>query len=179
MSNKILVISASLNPASRSRIMASEVFAQLPANADKEFLDLRDYDLPMCDAGACYANPLVAKVQTKVKEASCILVSFPVYNYSCSAALKNLIELTGKAWEGKIVGFVCAAGGHSSYMSVMSIANSLMLDFRCVVIPRFVYSEGSAFNEQGLNSDKVKERLKELGATGVQMMNALTPTAVV
>lgn len=112
MSNKILVISASLNPASRSRIMASEVFAQLPASADKEFLDLRDYDLPICDAGACYANPLVAKVQTESEEAACILVAFPVYNYSCSAALKNLIELTGKAWEGKVVGFVCAAGGH-------------------------------------------------------------------
>lgn len=179
MSNKILVISASLNPKSRSRMMADEVFQQLPAQADKEFLDLRDYDLPICDAGACYADPLVAKVQSKVKEADCILVAFPVYNYSCSAALKNLIELTGKAWEGKIVGFICAAGGHSSYMSVMSIANSLMLDFRCLVIPRFVYSEGSSFSESGLTSDKVKERLKELGDTGVQMMKALAPTAVV
>ncbi len=179
MSNKILVISASLNPASRSRMMASEVFQQLPDNADKEFLDLRDYDLPICDAGACYSHPLVAKVQAKVKEADCILVAFPVYNYSCSAALKNLIELTGKAWEGKIVGFVCAAGGHSSYMSVMGIANSLMLDFRCLVIPRFVYSEGSSFSAEGLSSEKVKERLKELGETGLQMMKALLPTAVV
>jgi NAD(P)H-dependent FMN reductase len=179
MSNKILVISASLNPNSRSRMMADEVFQQLPAGADKEFLDLRDYDLPICDAGACYSNPLVSKVQAKVKEADCILVAFPVYNYSCSAALKNLIELTGKAWENKIVGFVCAAGGHSSYMSVMGIANSLMLDFRCLVIPRFVYSEGSSFSESGILSDKVKDRLKELGDTGIQMMKALLPTPVI
>ena len=35
----------------------------------------------------------------------------------------------------------------SSYMSVMAYANSLMLDFRCVIIPRFVYATGSAFAE--------------------------------
>ena len=31
-----------------------------------------------------------------------------------NAAAKNLIELTGKAWEDKIVGFACAAGANSS-----------------------------------------------------------------
>jgi FMN reductase len=37
----------------------------------------------------------------------------------------------------KVVGFLCAAGGKSSYMSVMRLANSLMLDFRCLIIPHF------------------------------------------
>ncbi len=56
-----------------------------------------------------------------------------------------MIELAGSAWEDKIVGFLCAAGGMSSYMSVMAYANSLMLDFRCVIIPRFVYATGDIF----------------------------------
>ena len=57
-----------------------------------------------------------------------------------------MIELTGSAWEDKIVGFLCAAGGMGSYMSVMAYANSLMLDFRCVIIPRFVFATGEGFD---------------------------------
>ena len=99
----------------------------------------------MCDADACYAAPGAQKLSRAVGEADGIMVAAPVYNYDVSAAAKNMIELTGKAWEDKIVGFLCAAGGMSSYMSVMAYANSLMLDFRCVIIPRFVYATGSAF----------------------------------
>ena len=151
-----------------------ELLTNLPADVEREFIDLRDYDLPMCDGGACYGDAMVIKLQKIIKEADCVLVGIPVYNYACSASFKNLIELTGRAWEEKIVGFVCAAGGHSSYMSVMSVANSLMLDFRCVVIPRFVYTEGSSFAEGKLTDTKIKERLSELSLTAVRMTAALT-----
>jgi FMN reductase len=108
-----------------------------------------------------------------IKNADCVLVGIPVYNFACSASFKNLIELTGNAWDEKIVGFVCAAGGHSSYMSVMNVANSLMLDFRCVIIPRFVYSEGSSFEGGKLKDAKIKERLGELTQTAVRLAGAL------
>ena len=48
--------------------------------------------------------------------------------------------MAGRAFTGKPVGFVCAAGGRSSYMAVLGLANSLMLDFRCLIVPRFVAS---------------------------------------
>ena len=67
---------------------------------------------------------------------------------------KNMIELTGSAWEDKIVGFLCAAGGHTSYMSVMSYANSLMLDFRCVIIPRFAFATSDAFDGERITDKK-------------------------
>ena len=60
------------------------------------------------------------------------------------------------------VGFLCAAGGKGSYMSIMSLANSLMLDFRCLVLPRFVYSVGEDFGEGEVTDPKVKERVMEL-----------------
>ena len=171
---KFVIISASLNINSKSRIMMEELLTLLPANVDREFIDLRDYDLPMCDGGECYSNPIVVKLQKQIKNADCVLVGIPVYNFACSASFKNLIELTGKAWDEKIVGFVCAAGGHSSYMSVMGVANSLMLDFRCVIIPRFVYSEGSSFSSDGkLKDTRIKERLAELSQTAVRLAGAL------
>lgn len=173
ISPKVLVLSASLNPGSRSRSMAEELFKQLPEEVDKEFLDLRDFDLPLCDGDVCYSQPMVQQIERMIRDAHCILVAFPVYNYSFSAALKNVVELTGKAWEGKVVGFVCAAGGRSSYMSAMNLANSLMLDFRSIIIPRFVYSDGSSFRDEKLADDAISERLLELGVTAVRMTEAL------
>jgi FMN reductase len=171
--SKFVVISASLNMNSKSRILMEELLTHLPSTVQREFIDLRDYDLPMCDGDSCYSNPVVIKLQKLIKDADCVLVGIPVYNFACSASFKNLIELTGNAWDEKIVGFVCAAGGHSSYMSVMNVANSLMLDFRCVIIPRFVYSEGSSFSEGKLKDPKIKERLGELSQTAVRLATAL------
>ena len=85
-----------------------------------------------------------------------IVVATPIYNYDASAAAKNLVELTGRAWQNKVVGFLCAAGGDGSYMSIMALANSLMLDFRCVIVPRFVYATGGAFAALGSRLDVIE-----------------------
>ena len=127
----------------------------------------------MCDADKCYTQPAAQKVNVFVEAADAILVATPVYNYDVSAAAKNLVELTGSSWEDKIVGFLCAAGGMSSYMSVMAFANSLMLDFRCVIIPRFVYATGDAFDGDDLKDKKVKKRIEELADEVIRFGQAL------
>ena len=97
----------------------------------------------------------------------------PIYNYDINAAAKNLIELTGRNWLGKVVGFACAAGGQGSYMSIMSVANSLMLDFRCHIVPRFVYSTGSAFQGNSITDPEIHERTKELSDDICRITEAL------
>jgi FMN reductase len=44
----------------------------------------------------------------------------------------------------------------------MGLVNSLMLDFRCLIIPRFVYATARDFAEHELISTEVKERIREL-----------------
>ena len=134
------------------------------AKVDCEWLDLAKLDLPLCDADACYAHPAARKLDAAIEAAQGIIVAAPVYNYDVSASAKNMIELTGSSWEDKIVGFLCAAGGMSSYMSVMAYANSLMLDFRCVVIPRFVYATGDAFKDDETTEQKTFERIEQVAA---------------
>jgi FMN reductase len=169
-----LVISTSGNPDSNSRRMARLAFAQLEkANVPCTWLDISELDLPLCDADACYTQPGSRKVSKAIKAADGILIGTPVYNYDVSAAAKNLVELTGSAWEDKVVGFLCAAGGMSSYMSVMAFANSLMLDFRCVIIPRFVYATGRAFDGDDLKDKEVGERIEELAGELVRFTKAL------
>ncbi|MGD9900824.1 MAG: NADPH-dependent oxidoreductase, partial [Calditrichaceae bacterium] len=84
-----------------------------------------------------------------------------------------LVELTGQAWREKVVGFMCAAGGKSSYMSIMPFANSLMLDFRTIIIPRFVFATGSSFREDKLNDPEILNRIRELTSTLVWFTEGL------
>jgi FMN reductase len=143
-----------------ARLAHAHVKEQLPSVG---WLDLQDTPLPLCDGAAAYSHPAVATISEQIKNAGAILLATPVYNYDANAAAKNLIELTGKAWENKLVGFLCAAGGNSSYMSIMSLANSLMLDFRCIILPRFVYAAESSFADGQLTDPKVLQRIAQLG----------------
>jgi FMN reductase len=84
-----------------------------------------------------------------------------------------MIELTGNAWEDKIVGFLCAAGGHGSYMSVMAYANSLMLDFHCVIIPRFAFATSHAFEGDRINDTKTNARIHHVADELIRFTKAL------
>jgi FMN reductase len=129
--------------------------------------------LPLCDADQCYGMPGSKRLSAAIKDADGILIAAPVYNYDVAAATKNMIELTGSAWQDKIVGFLCAAGAMGSYMSVMAYANSLMLDFRCVIIPRFVFATGDAFDGDNSKDEKIVRRIATLADELVRFTSAL------
>jgi len=171
---RYLVVSTSGNPDSNSRRMGQIAFRYLEkAKVQCEWLDISQLDLPLCDADACYTQPGAQKVSKAIETADGILLATPVYNFDVSAAAKNLVELTGSAWEDKVVGFLCAAGGMNSYMSVMAFANSLMLDFRSVIIPRFVYATGRSFEGDELKDMEVGERIAELANELVRFTESL------
>lgn len=159
----LLVLSASLNPDSRSRILARHAHAVLHAQGPGgELVDLLDLNLPLCDGARAYGHAAVAPLAAKIRDADAVILAFPVYNYDASASAKNLIELTGKAWTAKVVALMTAAGGQGSYMAPMQIANALMLDFRSLIVPRFVYATGSAFEAGRVVDPEVARRVEEL-----------------
>ena len=171
---KHLVISTSGNPDSNSRRMGRVALAHLQKQkVDCAWIDISEMDLPLCDADKCYGMPGSRKLSAAIEAADGILIAAPVYNYDVAAAAKNMIELTGSVWEGKIVGFLCAAGGAASYMSVMAYANSLMLDFRCVIIPRFVFATNEAFNGENITDKKITERIEQVADDLVRFTEAL------
>ena len=171
---KHLVVSTSGNPDSNSRRMGRIAFAALEkAKLDCEWLDIDQLDVPMCDADTCYTQPAAQRLAATIEKADGIIVATPVYNYDVSAATKNMVELTGSAWEDKVVAFLCAAGGMGSYMSVMAFANSLMLDFRSVIVPRFVYATSDAFSDGELTDSKVQKRIEQVVGELVRFTKAL------
>ena len=168
-----LIISASLRSASLSRVMAETLrTAYAKLGVSHQLVDLREYVLPLCDGEAAYGHPHVTTLSALIEAARVIVLATPIYNYDANAAAKNLVELTGSAWENKTVGFLCAAGGATSYMSIMGLANSLMLDFRCLIIPRFVYAKGEDFSSKKEPTADLAGRIVALAEASTKIRNA-------
>ncbi|MDX1931081.1 MAG: NADPH-dependent FMN reductase [Capsulimonadales bacterium] len=159
----VLILATSLDPESRSSLLAREAHRQLGARGiAARWIDLRELSVPIYP-GDGEENEAVATLKAAVGQATHLLFAVPVYNWDVNAAAKNVIEwLSTHELGGKTVGFLCAAGGPSSYMSVLSFANSLMLDFRCWIVPRFVYAVGSDFSGDGIGNPQVIERIERL-----------------
>lgn len=140
---------------------------------DVDWFDLAASPLPMCDGATAYGDPAVIELGKRIESADAILIASPIYNYDVNAAIKNAVELTGKKWTGKVVALMLAAGGSGSYMSAMGLANSLMLDFRCHIVPRFVYATGESFEGNELADDEIQSRVEQLVADTVHLADAL------
>ena len=168
-----LIISTSLRLGSRSQIMAKHLEKSF-GKEEVKFFDLQETPLPMCDGDKCYDLPEVLDFREKIKEADGIIMSIPVYNFNVSSGAKNIVELGGRMLYDKTFGFMCAAGGRNSYMSIMPLANSLMLDFRCYIIPKFVFATKNDFEEDKIVNSDIKSRIKELGSELIRVSSALS-----
>ena len=168
-----LILSASLNSGSRSRVLAAAAAESLRRRGSQPaVIDLAEHALPLCDGETAYGAPGVGELAEAISSAAGVLVATPIYNYDVNAALKNAVELTGKSWTGKVVGFLAAAGGSGSYMSLMGLANSLMLDFRCLIVPRFVYATGEHFQGNEVGDADLADRIDELAGTVLELSRA-------
>jgi len=174
---KILIFACSLNPKSKSFELADFTNKYLiNKNTDVELIDLRNTPLPFCDGASCYKDEKVWAIQEKIKSANVVLFSFPIYNYEINAAGKNLIDIAGNSFLNKTIGFMAAAGGESSYMSILPTINSIMLQNRAIIIPRFVYTSYKAFDKNGkLSSDEIKTRLKQLADQSIEIAKVTYP----
>ena len=55
----------------------------------------------------------------------------------------------------------------------MPFANSLMIDYRCFIIPKFVYALKNDFDGKEIINSEIKERIDELGNDLVRISEAL------
>jgi len=160
--------------------LAQFLKAQFEGSAqDAEVLHLDDLKLPVCDGKRCYADPTVQELGTKVAAADAILIVAPVYNYQLNAGTKNFVELTNNGWSGKVVGIACHGGGDKSYLAPLSLIGSLLVDHRCHIVPRFVYSTRDAFDPDNrlIPDHNVARRMEKLSHETIHLLRALASVA--
>jgi FMN reductase len=159
----VTIIGTSLNEESKSQLLA-ETFEThlLEAGYSCERIDLRLLALPFSGSGESWGSSNASNLKASVDRSSHVVFAVPIYCYDVNSAAKNVIELIGQAFTRKVVSFICSAGGSSSYMSVMGFANHLMLDFRSVVVPRFIYVDDSGWDEGLILKPEIEDRMNLL-----------------
>ncbi len=136
----VAVINANLSPGGKTAHLAEVLAGDFQISGhEARLFSLAEWDLPACDGALCYKNEKTIALTAELAKADAIVLVSPVYNYDFNAAAKNLIELTGYSWKGKAVGLVCTAGADRSYLAPLGFMNSLSIDYRCLVSPRYVY----------------------------------------
>lgn len=133
-------------------------------------IDLACTALPPFDNDRVFGTEAFDTLHAAIDEADGIVLAFPVYNWAPSSVVKSLVEATGAtgygrraAWFDKVVTFVCAAGLPHSYMATGTLAQSLMLDFKCVVNPYTAYLSERDWRESELKADRMDRLRKTLG----------------
>jgi NAD(P)H-dependent FMN reductase len=146
----VLIVSTALRAGSKTSVIAHSLRAAFePLQTPASVLDLATTPLPMCDGGACYQDRGAIAATEKLRAASAVILCFPVYNHQANAAAKNFVEVTNDGWSGKVVGLVANGGTDRSYLAPLSLASSLMVDHRCIVVPRFVFVTPQNFASDG------------------------------
>lgn len=168
------VISCSLDPASSSRRLAEQSAALLRANGHRsEVIDLAAASLPAFDNDTVFDSDAFGALHSVIRESDGVVLAFPIYNWAPSSTVKSLIEATGAtgdgrraAWFDKVVTFVCAAGLPHSYMATGALAQSLMLDFKCVVNPYAAYFSERDWDADALAPDRAARLEKTMTVHG-------------
>ncbi len=177
---KILIVSTSLTQHSRSERLAKRCLDVLNGlDVQTQYLSLKDYPLPPFDGAAIQDDLNYQFLHAAVSSADGLVLASPVYNWSSCAELKKFIEHIGStdsettgAFYDKVITFVHASGLPHSYMAVAPLATSLMLDFKCIINPYFVYAHNRHWENEELSAE-LDARIKKSMEVMVELTTLL------
>jgi NAD(P)H-dependent FMN reductase len=158
---KIQVIFGSTREGRQGEKVAQWFFklASKRTDAEYEFIDLRDWQLPMFNnphspMTGKYVDDIVKKWSKKINEADGYVIVTPEYNHGYPAVLKNALDHLYKEWNNKPIAFVgygASAGGGRAIEQLRLVAAELhMASIReSILIPAI----WDAFDETGNPKD--------------------------
>jgi NAD(P)H-dependent FMN reductase len=153
---RIVCISSSLAPNSRSESLGRLcVDALIKRGVDAEIVSLKGKLPSGFDDSKIYESLGYGELHKLTAEADGLIFASPVYNWGLCAELKKFVECIGStpedgsrkgAFYDKVVTFVVSAGLPHSYMAYTSMANSMMIDFKCIINPYTIYIHNRHWN---------------------------------
>ena len=146
---RIVCISSSLSPTSRSETLGRLcVDALIKRGVDAEIVSLKGKIPSGFDDSTIYESSGYLELHELTAAADGLIFASPVYNWGLCAELKKFVECIGStpedgsrkgAFFDKVITFVVSAGLPHSYMASASMANSMMIDFKCIINPYTAY----------------------------------------
>lgn len=160
----ITVIQSSLRPGGNTAIVARK-FAEKcdELGMHVHYVDLKDVKMDLCDARPLESySEDIQRVYGIMEKSEVIVFGMPVYQYTMSGVLKNLIDICGKSLEGKHVGAIVNAWGPNCYMASQDLFNALQFEYATIAIMPTPYSWSMDFKDGELVNEKVTAKLDEL-----------------
>ena len=153
---KIVIIQGSLSRDSKTAVVVAETEKVLQERKlDFETLDLRNLKLEFCDGRSLSDyNADMQKAYRLLESADGYIFGMPVYCWSMSGVVKNLIDITAGALENKVAGILCNAGGNRSFMSSADLINVLYYESGVMTVHPVVYTSYEDFQGGKLIADK-------------------------
>jgi NAD(P)H-dependent FMN reductase len=162
------------------------------SDATFEFVDLRDFDLPLLDepvpaSQGKYTNEHTKAWSEKISSFDAYIFVTPEYNHGTSGALKNAIDFLYKEWNNKAAGFVGygSANGARAIESLRLVMGELQVaDVRAQVglsimndFENYTVFKPAPHHEKAVNTmiDQViswGEALREVREAGVKAKSA-------
>ena len=153
---KIVIIQGSLSRDSKTAVVVAETEKVLrERKLDFETLDLRNLKLEFCDGRSLSDyNADMQKAYQLLESADGFIFGMPVYCWSMSGVVKNLIDITAGALENKVAGILCNAGGNRSFMSSADLINVLYYESGVMTVHPIVYTSYEDFQDGKLIAEK-------------------------
>lgn len=147
--SKIVIVQGSLNPESKTALVVAQTEKELQSrDIEFETLDLRSLELQFCDGRSLADyNEDMQKAYRILESADACILAIPVYCWSMSGVVKNLIDITAGALENKVAGILCNAGGNRSYMSSADLINVLYYESGVMTVHPIVYTSYEDFQD--------------------------------
>jgi NAD(P)H-dependent FMN reductase len=154
--SKIVIVQGSLNPESKTALVVKGTEKVLEARSiDFETLDLRSLELQFCDGRSLSDyNGDMQRAYRILESADGFIFGMPVYCWSMSGVVKNLIDITASALENKAAGILCNAGGNRSFMSSADLINVLYYESGVMTVHPIVYTSYDDFTDGQLVAEK-------------------------
>ena len=163
---KVVVISASPRKIAKTQVFMKYVTEYI-RNLSLEGLEVKLINLS--DGGIDYYTgdgsfgDTTKDAVKNITEADVWIIGTPIYNSFFSSALKNLFEyIDYKKTAGKTAGLVIVAAGNSGFTDVQTLLTQLMSYFNVITNPRAVFVMADTANDDEINDEDVKSRLKLL-----------------
>lgn len=137
--------------------------------AKTEFVDLKEYDLELCDGTGNHENPSpdLVRLRHTMRAAQGIIWATPEYHGSFSGVLKNALDLLSfEEFSGKMIGLVGVAGGAVGAINSLNALRTVGRTLGAWVIPHqaSIASVYRAFDGKGkLTDPKLQDRVFQVG----------------
>lgn len=161
---KITILQSSLREGSHTAIVCREFEVRArAAELEVSYIDLNDVEMEFCDGRKLEDyNESLQEVHAALQASEIIIFGMPVYQYSMSGVLKNILDICGAALKEKHIGVILNSGGPNCYMAAQDLFNAMQYEYTTTSIMPTPYTSWMDFKDWKLVNEKAMSKLDEL-----------------